>query len=161
MTDMARLQSAIEPAEGFGASANKDPVGLWELGYGCCLETSPLTGPEWKSLLDEGALTITITQPGARWLEAQRLQIFIDRLAHDYSDFWSTLNDARQNALTEMAYQMGVTKEETFHDMLAAIRRGDWTGVKAAGVASVWYRTYTTRAERVLEQLRTGAWPGI
>lgn len=154
---MVRLQSAIEPAEGFGASANKDPVGLWEFGFGCCLETSPLTGPEWKGLLDQGALQVSITRDGARWLEAQRLQGFIARLAHDYADFWPSLNDARANALTEMAYQMGVAKEEAFHDMLAAIRRGDWTAAKAAGVDSIWYRKYTTRAERVLEQLRTGA----
>lgn len=153
---MARLQSAIEPAEGFGASANRDPVGLWEIGFGCCLETAPLTGTEWKGLLDQGVLTISITRAGAQWLEAQRIQSTIDRLAHDYSDFWTSLNDARQNALVEQAYQMGVAKEEAFHDMLAAVRRQDWIGAKQAGMDSIWYRTYTSRAERVLEQLRTG-----
>lgn len=159
MTDMARLQSAIEPAEGFGASANKDPVGLWEIGFGSCLETAPLTGAEWKGLLDQKALTVTITRAGARWLEAQRIQSVIDQLAHDYQDFWPNLNDARQNALVEMAYQMGAKGEEGFHDMLAAIRREDWVGAKIAGVASQWYRKFTTRAERVLEQLRTGEFP--
>jgi lysozyme len=159
MTDLARLQSAIEPAEGFGASAYRDSKNLWTIGFGACLETAPLTGAEWKALLDQGAITVTITKDGARWLEAQRIQFVIDRLAHDYEDFWSSLNDARQNSMVEMAYQMGITKEEAFHDMLAAIRRGDFTGAKIAGMDSIWYREFTSRAERVLEQLRTGEFP--
>ncbi len=81
-------------------------------------------------------------------------------------EFWPRLNAARQNALIEMAYQMGVEHEEAFRDMVAAIRVAvasgrveDWALVEEKGFDSAWAKQTPDRARRVMDQLRTGVFP--
>ena len=160
MIDIVRLEADIATDEGERARPYKDPLGLWSVGDGRCLETHPLSGAEWKSLLDRGCVTFVLSPAGSQWLRSQQLASISAALAHDYADFWPALNDAQQNALAELAFQIGVAGEEAFHDMLAAIRvalhTGDWEPVKAAGLASKWAKETPPRAEVVLDQLCSG-----
>lgn len=167
MSNLDQLVAETRVDEGYKPKPYQDTRKLWTFGEGRCLETHPLTGAEWKMLLDRGLIDVAISVAGADLLERQELAALEVRLAHDYSDFWNRLNDARQNALLEMAYQMGVEHEEAFHDMLAAIRvavvndtPAAWASVKADGLDSDWARRETPgRAERVLTQLATGVFP--
>ena len=43
------------------------------------------------------------------------------------------LNQARQRALLDMAYELGVEGLLGFHDMLAALERGDWAAASDGG----------------------------
>lgn len=163
MSDRARLAAAIALQEGFRPNPYKDTRGLWTFGIGRCLETRPLTGAEWKQLLDGGELAVVIGRAGADELTAGPLEQIETDLAKAY-DFWPRLNDARQNALIEMAYQLGEAKEEAFHNMIAAVRRAidsdapaDWEAAEAAGLDSEWARETPGRAQQVMKQLRTGA----
>jgi GH24 family phage-related lysozyme (muramidase) len=160
MIDMARLESDTSTDEGEKARPYKDPLGLWSFGDGRCLETHPLSGSEWKALLDRGYISVVLSPAGSGLLRSQQLAAVSAALAHDYSDFWPALNDARQNALAELAFQIGVAGEEDFHDMLTAVRvavrTGDWAPVKVAGLASKWARQTPPRAEIVLDQLCSG-----
>ena len=163
MTDMTRLLVATGSDEGFRAQPYRDTLGLWTIGDGRCVETHALTGAEWKMLLDAGQIQLTLSQDGAATLMREQLSAIEARLAADFRDFWAALNDARQNALIEMAYQMGIEHEEEFHDMLGDIRvavrlntPGAWGAVKASGMDSLWARQTSTRAARVLTQLETG-----
>ena len=165
MSDLDRLTAETRIDEGYKPKPYKDTRQLWTFGEGRCLETHPLTGAEWKMLLDRGLIEVSISVAGADLLERQELAALGVRLAHDY-DFWPRLNDARQNALIEMAYQMGVEHEEAFHDMLGAIRTATvsdtpaaWAIVKADGLDSAWARETPARANRVLTQLATGVFP--
>ena len=164
MTDMTRLMAATASNEGYDATPYKDTRNLWTFGDGRCLETHPLTGAEWKMLLDAGQIQVTINRDGASVLLREQLAATAAELARINADFWPLLNDARQNALVQMAYQMGVEHEEAFHDMLGDIRiavrintPAAWAAVKAAGLNSLWAKDQTPgRAERVMTQLETG-----
>lgn len=160
MIDIARLAADTAADEGIKQKPYLDSLKRWSVATGRCLETNPLSGSEWKALLDRGYVEFTITPTGAALLETQQLSVIAATLAHDYADFWPSLSDARQNALAELAFQIGVAGEEAFHDMLAAIRAalhtGDWVPVKAAGLNSKWAQQTPNRAEIVLEQLRSG-----
>jgi lysozyme len=158
MSDMERLVADTRVDEGYKPKPYKDTRGLWTFGEGRCLETHPLTGAEWKTLLDRAYLDVAIAVPGADLLERTELAAVEVRLAHDY-DFWPRLNAPRQNALIEMAYQMGADKEEAFHQMVTAIREERWADAEAAGLDSLWAKQTPARAAKVMRQLRTGEFP--
>jgi lysozyme len=159
MTDKTRLRAQVRIAEGYRARPYKDSRGLWTFGNGRCLETHPLTGAEWKELLDKKQLAAFLSIDGADSLEEAELDLVEADLARDLYPYWAGLNDARQNALIEMAYQMGVQKEEAFHDMLTCVSKSDWPGAYAAGMDSDWARETPPRAQRVLTQLSSGTFP--
>lgn len=163
MTDMTRLLVATGSDEGFRAQPYRDTLGLWTIGDGRCVETHALTGAEWKMLLDAGQIQLTLNQDGAAALMREQLLAIEAHLAADLRDFWSLLNDARQNALIEMAYQLGVEHQLEFHEMLGDIRiavrintPGAWKAVAAAGLNSLWAQQTPARAQRVMQQLETG-----
>lgn len=158
MSDMPKLVASTRADEGYKPKPYKDTRGLWTFGEGRCLETHPLTGAEWKMLLDRGYLDVAIGLPGADLLERQELATVEVRLAHDY-DFWPQLNAPRQNALIEMAYQMGAEKEEGFHLMLAAIRAGNWQEAYTQALASDWAKETPLRAKLIATMILTGAFP--
>ena len=166
MTDMTRLLATTASDEGFRAQPYLDTQNLWTFGEGRCLETHPLTGAEWKMLLDARQIEVTINRDGAAALMREQVLAVAADLAQLNADFWPLLTDARQNALVEMAYQMGVDHEEEFHNMLGDIRvavrintPGAWAAVKAAGLASEWGTQTPERADRVMTQLATGLFP--
>jgi GH24 family phage-related lysozyme (muramidase) len=161
---MSHLEQDISQDEGEILGTYLDPVKRWSAGLGRCLETDPLSGAEWKYLLDNKLATVTLRQAGAEYLLDNALAPIKARLAHDY-DFWPQLNEPRQDALTELAYQIGVSGEEAFHDMIAAIRvaliDGNWAPVMAAGLQSKWAAETSSRARVVLTQLCSGTYaPG-
>lgn len=166
MTDTARLEAQVGSNEGFAAVPAKDTRGLWSVAEGWCLETNPPTGEQWRVLLENGWVKFSITKAGADWAMGTTLVERIDTISKLIPE-WDLLNDARQNALVEMAFQLGVKKFLGFHDMLgaipAAIKTGDWSVVKAEALDSDWNRellkTHSHRAEIVAEQLASGEFP--
>lgn len=163
MSDRARLLSEVSKQEGFVAKLYLDTEKLVTFGKGRCVETHPLSGSEWKTLYNQGWIKVEITEAGADWLMQEELMDVERQLARDYSSFWSYLNDARQNALIEMAYQMGADKEEAFHDMIAAIRvaiendtPANWATVRVCGLSSLWAKETPSRAIAVMTQLENG-----
>jgi len=159
MTDLGRLETDTALDEGDKSAPYLDTLKRWSFGRGRCLETAPLTGPEWKALLDRGYITVSLSPAGSALLEARQLAAIAATLEHDY-DFWPKLNDARQNALVELAYQIGVAGELAFHDMIAAIRvavvDNNWVPVATAALQSDWARETPVRAKIVVTQLCTG-----
>jgi lysozyme len=157
VTDAARLDASVTSHEAYKAAPYRDTKNLWTFATGRCLETHPLSPAEWKYLLDYALMSVVITKHGADWLMQRQLAAVEAQLAKDYASFWTRLNDARQNALIEMAYQMGADKEEAFHQMLVAIRDERWTDAEAAGLNSLWAQQTHARAVEIMHQLRTGA----
>lgn len=163
MADSALTQE-IDAQEGVRPVPYKDTRGLWSIGTGRCLETNPLTGAEWKYLLDHNLLTVSISPEGADWLKQAALDAIGAYLAPRL--FWFTaLAPARQDALIDMAFQMGTVAVLGFKDMLAAIAAGDWQTAyyqalhKADGSPSDWAKETPERAQQVAQQLRDGIYP--
>jgi len=113
-----------------------------------------------------GKLTIGIgrnlTDKGISFQEAQGL------LANDIADatadleaklpWTATLDDVRKGALVNMAFNLGIGGLLEFHDFLARMQRGDFSGAAGAMLDSLWARQVGARATRLSMQIQTGTW---
>ena len=68
------------------------------------------------------------------------------------------LDDARRDALINMAFNLGIGGLLGFHKMLAACQAGDWATAGLEALNSDWARQVGPRAYRISRQLETGVW---
>jgi len=66
---------------------------------------------------------------------------------------WGGLEQARKDALVNMAFQLGFEGLMGFRKMLAAVRAGNWQEATRQGKDSKWYGQTKDRATRVLATL--------
>jgi len=71
----------------------------------------------------------------------------------------SQLSVIRFSVLVNMAFNLGIHGLLEFQDMLTSLHRGDYTGAADAMVQSLWYRQTGTRAQALVEQMRSNQWP--
>jgi lysozyme len=155
MTDIARLRAALRIDEGDKSKPYKDTRALWTICTGRCLETNPLTGAEWKFLLDRGLIKVEISQEGDDYLLDTDLASSLKQCAARF-EFWPTLNDARQNALAEMAFNLGIDKLCEFKKMIDAMRQSNWQLAAQEGLNSLWAKQVGERAARLMKLLEFG-----
>lgn len=71
--------------------------------------------------------------------------------------WFADLNDARQAALTDMAYQLGVAGLLKFPKAMNAMRSGDYAAAAKKMLDSKWAKSDTPeRAKEISEIIRTG-----
>jgi lysozyme len=70
--------------------------------------------------------------------------------------WWRTLNEARQNALANMCFQLGLAGLLAFKNTLALLQAGRWDAAAAAALDSKWQKQVPARAKRVTDMIRTG-----
>jgi lysozyme len=155
MTDIEQLERAVKEHEGFREHPYQDTRKLWTVGYGRCLETHPLTAEEFRYLLNQSLLAISLTEDGAEWLMFRELNTCESACENTFG-FWNTLNAARKNVLVEMAFQMGLAKLCKFTQMIAHLQAGDHEQAAVEGLDSVWAMQTPARAEKLMTQLKTG-----
>lgn len=132
--------------EGFRPIPYLDSVGKKTIGYGHNLIARPLPDAE-------GGITV-----------AQGELILLDDVADIESTLaraipWLTsLDDARQGVLVNMAFNIGVHGVLGFHNALAYTQARQFSVAADQMVASKWYTQVGQRAERLAEQMRTGLW---
>jgi lysozyme len=133
--------------EGLRLAAYPDPLtgaAPWTIGYGH-------TGAEVRA--------------GLAWTEGQAEAALADDVAGVLRaldrrlPWWRRLDDARQDVLANMAFNMGVAALEGFAHTLTFIHNGDWARAAEAMLDSAWARQVGARARRLAEQMRTGARP--
>lgn len=71
--------------------------------------------------------------------------------------FWNKLDDTRQRALMNMAFQLGVNGLMRFQKMLWAMEREQWDLAHAEALDSAWAGQTPRRAKRVAEMIRYGS----
>jgi lysozyme len=152
MTDLNKATDDTAVFEGYKASAYKDSRGFWTIGEGTCLETNPISGKDWKWLLDNRLIQVSISAPGARFLMKGKFAADLRELASRYPGF-AQLPDLAQTLLLEMVYQMGVDTLLTFTQFNAFVRAGQWAAAAADGRRTAWYAQTPERADRILTQL--------
>jgi len=69
---------------------------------------------------------------------------------------WKTLSDARQRALVNMMFNLGMSKFMKFRNMLSAIRAGDFKLAAEEALASAWEDQVGNRAIRIATMLENG-----
>ena len=154
MISMCEAVQRLAFHEGCVLKPYKDTHGLWTIGIGRCTDKNPFTteelravGPNWKS---EG-----ITKNAAYMLLRNDIRRILRSLKEKIA-FWYELDDERQYALLDMAFQMGVNGVLRFKKMLAAMGVGNWIEAKAECLDSNYGREFKTRALRIAGCIATG-----
>ena len=70
--------------------------------------------------------------------------------------WWRTMSDARQRALSNLCFNMGITTLLQFKNSLALLKAGKWDEAAAAFMCSKWAKQVGNRAIRVTNQIRNG-----
>lgn len=151
MTDLNKVVVDTSGYEGYKSAPYLDTRGRWTVGEGTCLETNPISGSDWKYLLDNKLITVSIGGTGARYLLRSRCAADLRELATRYDGF-AKLPDLAQTLLLEMTYQMGVDTLLSFTTFNSFVRTGQWTRAAADGRGTAWYKQTPERAEKILTQ---------
>ena len=150
MTDIDKAVVDTSVYEGYKPAPYLDTKKRWTVGEGTCLETNPISGADWKYLLDNKFITVSISGAGARWLLRGKLAADLAALQVRFPQF-ASLPDLVQTLLVEMSYQLGDLREFATFDTLVTQRRFKEAADDARGTA--WYRETPARAEAILTQL--------
>jgi len=70
--------------------------------------------------------------------------------------WFAELSEARQMALIDMCFNLGISRLKKFKNMLAAMAVGNFTAAAAEAQDSSWYRQVGVRAVRVCEMIKEG-----
>lgn len=128
------LIQKIKREEGFNGREYLDHLGKPTIGYGTLL---PLNDEESTLLLEH------------------RLHKMMEAL-HKAKPFIVHLDENRQNALYEMAYQLGVRGLLNFSKMWEALERNNYAEASAQALDSIWAKQTPNRAKRVAEIIKNG-----
>jgi lysozyme len=130
---MNELIESIKKHEGFVAKPYPDPIHGWDVpsfGHG---------------------LTY-LTEAESEMIVRNRVASIIEELGKRKPVF-KTLTQDRQNALIEMAYQLGVTGTLNFKRMWLAIETGNFQQARLEALDSRWAKQTPKRAKAVSDKL--------
>ena len=137
-----RLTEQLRRDEGEVLHAYQDHLGYWTIGIGRLIDKRKGGG---------------ISKDEAVYLLANDISKFTLALRARLP-FYNRLDEARQGALANMAFQMGIEGLMGFKNTLAMIEDGDYEGAAAGMLNSLWAKQTPERAARIAEQVRTGEW---
>ena len=81
-----------------------------------------------------------------------------DQVLRSKYPWFSQLNEPRQAAVINMAFQLGLAGLAGFPKMLASLRDEKFAEAETHALDSLWAKQTPARAKRVARQLRTGEW---
>lgn len=128
--------------EGEILHAYQDHLGYWTLGVGVLIDQRRGGG---------------ITAEESAYLLRNRVAMAEAALRQRF-EWYGRLDEVRQAALLNMAYQLGVDGLSKFTKMLAALRDERWADAEQHALDSQWAKQTPERARRVARQLQTGEW---
>ena len=147
--DREALKKRLTVEEGERLVAYLDSLGILTVGVGHNCVDEPVPG---------------VTKPGDAITkeESQRLLDHdIDQAVADLDGalpWWSQLDDARQNVLLDMCFNMGLKTLLTFKYTLALIEEGNYGGAAAAMSKSLWHRQVGRRATFLENAMSSGVY---
>jgi lysozyme len=133
-----QLRYDLMADEGLRLKAYKDSVGVWTVGYG---HAYVAPGTIWTKASAEIALDSDIQKAAAR----------LDKNL----PWWRTLDDARQDVLCNMAFNLG-NRLFTFSTFLGLVKAGQYTAAASDMLTTLWAKQVGARAQRLSAQMRTG-----
>jgi lysozyme len=129
----------LKQKEGFGEVPYRDTEGKMTGGYGRNFEAYPITEEE-----------------ASDWLQKQLEESWL-KLIKAKPDVLN-LDTSRQEALNEMAYNLGIGGLLGFKKMWAAIEMRNWPTAKKEALDSKWHKQVGNRAKEIADVLLTGSW---
>lgn len=98
-----------------------------------------------------------ISQDEAEYL----LKNDVTRVRHEFAHslpWFKDLDEARQGALINMAFQLGISGLLAFKQTLSLISRGAYMAASQEMLKSKWAEQTPARAQRLSKQILTGEW---
>jgi lysozyme len=89
------------------------------------------------------------------------LQNDIDRVVSELDseyDWFSDLDEVRQDALIDISFNLGQTRLRAFKNALAAMAKGDWRAAADEFMDSRWSGQVGNRAKELTDMIRTGSY---
>lgn len=83
----------------------------------------------------------------------------IDKACADLDKFlpwWRDMTEARQQALANMVFNLGITKLQTFANTLQAMKTGRYADAAAGMRNSLWAKQVGARSERLARMMENG-----
>lgn len=136
-SSLEQLTATIRQAEGLRLKPYTDTVGVLTVGFGRAIGRVGISRDEAEHLLANDIVRVLkgldLTMP-----------------------WWRGLDDVRQRALAEMAFQLGLDGLLNFRRMRAALMDGDYERAADEALDSKWAAQTPNRARRVAAMIRTG-----
>lgn len=123
----------------------QDHLGVWTIGFGQTHWLGVKVRKNTRPITDQQAKTM---------LHASIVEAFFD--AKKFIRAFDELNSVRQEALTEMAFQLGGWKQRKFKKARAAGNARDFEIMADELIDSLWYVQTPKRCLRVSQMVRTG-----
>ena len=130
-----RIIKQIKDDEGFRSKAYECPAGKLTIGYGRNIESNGITEQEAEHLLMNDI-------KGAQ------------RELRSSFPWFTMLSTARQGALINMCFNIGLTRMLDFKKMIAALEVGDYKEAANQMLDSKWARQVGDRATRLADEMR-------
>lgn len=143
-----RLAIDIDAAEADKLTAYLDSEGNWTCGRGHLMPRAA-PGQTWAGFT-------VIQSTSDKWFNTDILTAMA--LASKWPEFAQCDTECRQNALREIAFNMG-GKWEGFHLARAAIEAQDWQTAHDQMLDSLWAKQVGQRAERLANYILKGEYP--
>jgi lysozyme len=136
--NFSELRKEIKREEGWSGTVYQDSLGFWTIGFGFLVDSRK-----------GDKLPMSVAEA---WLD-YKIQEKVDALFLALP--WLTDQPEEvQNALINMAYQLGVEGLLKFKNTLALLKAGDRQGAADNALKSLWARQTPQRAKRVTDMIR-------
>lgn len=146
--------------EGVRNDLYKDTLGYWTIGIGH-LVTKSANKNEAIAILDKNfgrATTGNLTDTEVKQLFNEDIQSVVNQIKRNatVSEVYESLDANRQMAMTNFAFQLGVTGVAGFTNSLKLLKEKKWDEAAVNLKKSRWFSQTPNRANRVIEVFRTG-----
>lgn len=142
--DIKRMVEILKKNEGLRLTPYKCSAGKLTIGYGHATKE---------------------VVPGLKWTKAHAEHVLLNDTRNAAADldwhlpWWRGLNDARQEALCDMCFNLGIKRLQGFKKMLAALQQRQWEEAAKQCLDSRYARQVGKRAERNAHVFEHGEWP--
>lgn len=131
------LRDQLQRHEGWVPHAYRDHLGFWTIGYGRLVD--PARGGGISQ--EEGALLLSN--------DIER----VVRSLHDRIPWFARLPSRKKQALSNMAFQLGVNGLLGFRRMLKAVQHQNWSAARREALDSRWAKQTPARAQEIADML--------
>ena len=152
MIDLGTAIQRLCIHEGIRLEPYKCPAGYLTIGVGRNLDTNPITEEEKKVV---GDWRHGITKNAAFYLLRNDIAR-VEKECKKNIGFWRNLDDERQYALLDMAFNLGIKGLLQFKKMLSDMAIGNYRGAAKECLNSKYARDVGKRAERIAKTIETG-----
>lgn len=152
MIDMNEKIQRLVMHEGYSDKIYICPAGYKTIGVGRNLETNPLTEEEKRVC---GDYKHGITKQAAFYLLRHDIER-VEKECRKKIAFYELLDDERQYALLDMAFNLGISGLLKFKKMLMAMACGYFEDAAKECLDSKYAKDTGRRAKRIAETIRTG-----